>query len=642
MSLEDRKVQYIIEAIDESEKGMKSATLNMDKLTQKAFALNQAFEATKNIGGMVAKTFMALYNPASAIAEAAERQALMLGVSTKEMQKWNFVATQNKTSTEAVTFAFTQLTMKAYEAFSGNKEATKSFKDLGVSVVDASGQLRTNEQIINDTIKSLSSISSESKRAALAQDIFGRSGKELLPMLSQGTQGINNQRDAAEKLGQVLSDRAVKSFTETNDSLDRMKTSLAVAGGELLTTFLPTLQKVVDKATQAASALSKAFKTPTEMEYFSEKLTQLRSERDALFSSGSRPSDTKLEMLQDEIMFYERKYNMLLALSKISDKDKGSATESGIVTPSSASSGAKGKKPDDDYDLYKEALYKNAQDRFEARKKAEDLIREYTKASGESILNDAAEKGEKYRALEAALADSKINTITDQYERELSELDLWKQREIALYEDVSNSKTMIDEMYDAKKKAIEEAAAKRSADLTKREKDMKISAFGEVAMAFSGLMGAIGEASKENARAQKAIAIVQAIINTAVGATKALSATPYPPVNAVLMAATIAMGAVQIATIASQNFALGGVAKRNPGAVSDSVNINVNPDERIVTKRQQNNLTRFLNNPEGGSRGDTYNIYDTSGDLVETLVTKIRNGAGDKLINVLNSRYALT
>jgi hypothetical protein len=266
MSLEDRKVQYIIEAIDESEKGMKSATLNMDKLTQKAFALNQAFEATKNIGGMVAKTFMALYNPASAIAEAAERQALMLGVSTKEMQKWNFVATQNKTSTEAVTFAFTQLTMKAYEAFSGNKEATKSFKDLGVSVVDASGQLRTNEQIINDTIKSLSSISSESKRAALAQDIFGRSGKELLPMLSQGTQGINNQRDAAEKLGQVLSDRAVKSFTETNDSLDRMKTSLAVAGGELLTTFLPTLQKVVDKATQAASALSKAFKTPTEME----------------------------------------------------------------------------------------------------------------------------------------------------------------------------------------------------------------------------------------------------------------------------------------------------------------------------------------------------------------------------------------
>lgn len=639
MSLEDKKIQYTIEAIDKTDNGINSVIDNTDKLTKKAFALNQAFELTKNVFGAVKKIWETAYAPASALAEAVERQALILGVSVKEMQKWNFVATQNKTTTEAVTFAFTQLTMKAYDAYTGNKEAAKSFQMLGVAVRDSEGNLRSNESIINDTIKSLSGMSSESKRAALAQDVFGRAGKELLPMLSQGTQGINNQRDAAEKLGQVLSDKAVKSFTDTNDALDRMKTALAVAGGELLTTFLPTMQKVVDTATAAASALSKAFKTPTEMEYFAEKLTQLREERAALFSAGGKPSDTKLEMLQDEIMFYERKYNMLVALSKISDTDKGSQTEGSGKLYEPLSSGEAKKGPD--FDLYARSIgldVSTYKENEKATKEVQDRIAAYTKEQREALLNDAAEKGEKYKALEAALADSVVASKTDQKERELAELQLWYDRELQAYQGINDSKAMIDEMYDSKKKAIEEQAAKRSADISEKEKRMKIQNFQMVGGAFSDLMGAIGDATKENAKVQKAVALVQAAINTALGVTQALAQSgPYGIITGVLVAAA---GAVQIATIASQNFALGGVAKRTPGAVSDSVNINVNPDERIVTKRQQNNLTRFLNNPDGGSRGDTFNIYDTSGDLIETIITRSRNG-DDRLRNFLTSRYML-
>jgi hypothetical protein len=66
------------------------------------------------------------------------------------------------------------------------------------------------------------------------------------------------------------------------------------------------------------------------------------------------------------------------------------------------------------------------------------------------------------------------------------------------------------------------------------------------------------KARKEQAEAQKAIAIIQAIIGTAVAVTNALGSAP-PPASFILAAAAGVAGAVQIATIAAQKFAQGGI-----------------------------------------------------------------------------------
>lgn len=64
------------------------------------------------------------------------------------------------------------------------------------------------------------------------------------------------------------------------------------------------------------------------------------------------------------------------------------------------------------------------------------------------------------------------------------------------------------------------------------------------------------ELRKEQAKKQKAIAIVQAVINTALAVTSALTQTP--PASYILAALSAALGAVQIGIIASQSFKKGG------------------------------------------------------------------------------------
>jgi len=214
--------------------------------------------------------FNSLYAPASRIAEEVEKQAQTLGLSTSKMQEWNFVATQNKASSEAVTKGFTELTKKSFEAYTGNSSAIESFKMLGISVTNNDGTLKSNNALIEETISKLAGIQNPSERAAVATELLGKAGKELLPMLSQGNEEIDKQRQAANKLGQVLSEDAITNLTKTGDAFDRLKTASAVAGGEFLNVFLPTIETGINLVTQFNAGVAKIFQGMSA----EEKLTQ--------------------------------------------------------------------------------------------------------------------------------------------------------------------------------------------------------------------------------------------------------------------------------------------------------------------------------------------------------------------------------
>lgn len=99
------------------------------------------------------------------------------------------------------------------------------------------------------------------------------------------------------------------------------------------------------------------------------------------------------------------------------------------------------------------------------------------------------------------------------------------------------------------------------------------------------------EIDKKVAKNQQTVAIVQAVINTALGITQALSSAP-PPYNFILAALTAAAGAIQIATIKSQSFAEGGVVTRPTlGLVGEYVGASTNP-EIITPERKMRQVFR--------------------------------------------------
>ena len=115
--------------------------------------------------------------------------------------------------------------------------------------------------------------------------------------------------------------------------------------------------------------------------------------------------------------------------------------------------------------------------------------------------------------------------------------------------------------------------------------------------------------AKEMRRKEKAAAIIQATIDTALAVSAASRTTGNYWVNAGLMIAAGVLGAAQIAVIASQNYRSGGFVSGSGNGTSDSVSANLSVGERVVSNDEirqvggPSALERLLNSQSGNSGG---------------------------------------
>ncbi|MCL2207364.1 MAG: hypothetical protein FWB90_04620 [Fibromonadales bacterium] len=121
----------------------------------------------------------------------------------------------------------------------------------------------------------------------------------------------------------------------------------------------------------------------------------------------------------------------------------------------------------------------------------------------------------------------------------------------------------------------------------------------EVANGIVGIGQALGYKMKE-------MAIAEALINIALGITKAIASFPFPAFLGP-MAKAIAVGAQQIATISRAKFATGGIVGGNSFS-GDQVPIRVNSGEMILNKEQQKTLLNIANGSEQQDNRQPINI----------------------------------
>lgn len=194
---------------------------------------------------------------ASSLGEVAQQ----LGVTTDALQEYRYAASQAGLSQEEMDQALSQLTRRIGEAASGTKAQAEAFTKLGISVKDANGNVMDAGRAIPIIADALQKIESPAERAAILMDLFGRAGQKLEPLLSGGSAAVNELRDAAHKLGIVLSEDQIQRADETADKLAALKQVLEarIAGAvsdnaSAILSLANALASLVDWAGKAANA----------------------------------------------------------------------------------------------------------------------------------------------------------------------------------------------------------------------------------------------------------------------------------------------------------------------------------------------------------------------------------------------------
>ena len=184
---------------------------------------------------------------AASATDTVDKMSQKIGISREAYQELDFICSQSGTSVDTLQMGVKTLTNQMQAAADGTDSAVAMFEKLGVSIYDTNGELKDQETMMWETMDALQRMENQTEKAALANDLLGRSGTELMPLLNGTAGSLEAMREQAHELGLILSDEAVDAGVLFTDTVDQTKRAFAAIATELGVGVMPTLQKFLEQ-----------------------------------------------------------------------------------------------------------------------------------------------------------------------------------------------------------------------------------------------------------------------------------------------------------------------------------------------------------------------------------------------------------
>lgn len=169
-----------------------------------------------------------------------------IGMSREGFQEWDFIMSQSGGSVEGLQMGFKTMVNSIDQAVAGSGKGADSFKALGISIKDANGQVKNQETVFNEAVVALQGMEEGTEKAKLANDLFGRSGAEMMPLLNGAAGSVEDMKNQAHELGLVLSDESIDAGVAFTDTMDQLQRSFQTAVSEIGVHFMPMITSFAD------------------------------------------------------------------------------------------------------------------------------------------------------------------------------------------------------------------------------------------------------------------------------------------------------------------------------------------------------------------------------------------------------------
>lgn len=199
------------------------------------------------VGGLTLLTKQAF----SAI-DAMAKLSGAIGISTEKLAGLQLAAELSGISTEALDKALKKMVRGVGQAGQGLSTQVKAFKALGLTFEELKAK-GPGEQfaIIAERMRGLGSAA---ERAAIAADIFGKAGIDLLNIFAGGGQFLEEAQKQADALGLSMSNVDAKQVELANDAFLAVKRSLTGIGRQIAIGVSPFVKNLSKQFVEAATA----------------------------------------------------------------------------------------------------------------------------------------------------------------------------------------------------------------------------------------------------------------------------------------------------------------------------------------------------------------------------------------------------
>ena len=160
------------------------------------------------------------------------------GVSVEALSRFSKAAKVSGTDVEGVTKALVKLSKGLIEAKNGQGQAGEALKSMGISATDASGKLKGTDQIMLEISNKFKAMPNGAEKTALALQLCGRSGADLIPMLNMGGEAIGKFGAMTTKYAEDAKKGEVAMIT--------LQGKVGMLGGKLAVVLLPSITAITE------------------------------------------------------------------------------------------------------------------------------------------------------------------------------------------------------------------------------------------------------------------------------------------------------------------------------------------------------------------------------------------------------------
>lgn len=185
-------------------------------------------------------------------------QSMISGLSTQTLQQLQYASEFVDVSVETMTGSMTKLTSAMAKARDGNDTTAAAFADLGVSITDIDGNLRSAEDVFYEVIDALGEIQNPTERDAAAMELLGKSAQDLNPLILEGSDALRQLGKEAEDVGYVLGSDDVEALAALDDAVQRNQLQWEALKKELAAQFAPASTSALEAFTQLTKTAGEA------------------------------------------------------------------------------------------------------------------------------------------------------------------------------------------------------------------------------------------------------------------------------------------------------------------------------------------------------------------------------------------------
>ncbi len=206
------RIDSLIEGLSEAGAKVKEfaseSAEQVEALNGKISSIGNAFKELAELAtlGVIGEQFVELGLKTSEYAEGLELASQRTGATTEKLAELGYAATTVGASSETMQRALQLLSRNMQSVTDDGGPLNQAFKAIGLSAQQVKEM--SPEEVLERMAVVFSSTQDGASKTALAMQLLGRNGAELIPLLNKGAAGLDELGERAKQLGLVLSGEA--------------------------------------------------------------------------------------------------------------------------------------------------------------------------------------------------------------------------------------------------------------------------------------------------------------------------------------------------------------------------------------------------------------------------------------------------